>query len=77
MSEVAKKPRISLTKQIVIATVVGLVLGTLVGPKIAGIKVIGDIFLRFRSRNGIYYNAHFCFFHFTAIYIIMIIGYIT
>ena len=46
MSQVAKKPRVSLTNQILIATLVGLVLGTLVGPKIAGVKVIGDIFLR-------------------------------
>ncbi|ERL24663.1 MULTISPECIES: dicarboxylate/amino acid:cation symporter [Jonquetella] len=46
MNPFAKKPKVSLTNQILIATVLGLVLGHFIGPAIAPIKVVGDIFLR-------------------------------
>lgn len=38
--------KMTLTRQIMIATVVGLVAGIVVGPAIAPVKVVGDIFLR-------------------------------
>ena len=41
-----KKFKISLTTQILIATVGGIVFGSLVGPWAANLKFIGDIFLR-------------------------------
>lgn len=44
--EKKKKFSISLTTQILIATVGGLVFGTLVGPWASNLKFIGDIFLR-------------------------------
>ena len=44
--ETKKKFSISLTTQILIATVGGLVFGTLVGPWASNLKFIGDIFLR-------------------------------
>lgn len=43
---IKKGKGISLTNQILIATAIGLILGVLIGPKIAPIKVIGDVFLR-------------------------------
>lgn len=46
MSEVVQKKKISLTNKILISTVIGLVGGTIIGPRIALIKVVGDIFLR-------------------------------
>lgn len=44
--EKKKKFKISLTTQILIATVGGIVFGSLVGPWAANLKFIGDIFLR-------------------------------
>jgi Na+/H+-dicarboxylate symporter len=40
------KKKISLTNQILIATVIGIASGVVIGPQIAPIKFIGDIFLR-------------------------------
>ncbi|NLL36290.1 MAG: dicarboxylate/amino acid:cation symporter [Fretibacterium sp.] len=42
----AKKPRLSLTHGILLATVLGMLVGYFVGPAIAPIKIFGDIFLR-------------------------------
>ena len=44
--EKKKKFSISLTTQILIATVGGLAFGTIVGPWASNLKFIGDIFLR-------------------------------
>ncbi len=41
-----KKTKLTLTTQLIIGTVIGLALGIIVGPAIAPIKIIGDIFLR-------------------------------
>ena len=41
-----KKFKVSLTTQILIATIAGIVFGALVGPWAANLKFIGDIFLR-------------------------------
>lgn len=41
-----KKFKVSLTTQILIATVAGIIFGALVGPWAANLKFIGDIFLR-------------------------------
>ena len=46
MMEKKKKFSISLTTQILIATVGGIVFGALVGPWAGNLKFIGDIFLR-------------------------------
>jgi Na+/H+-dicarboxylate symporter len=47
MAEVAKKPfKMTTTHWIALTSVIGLVLGIAVGPAIASVKVIGDIFLR-------------------------------
>lgn len=40
------KRKISLTNQILIATIIGIIAGLILGPKIAPIKFLGDIFLR-------------------------------
>ncbi|MEG0772186.1 dicarboxylate/amino acid:cation symporter [Clostridium sp.] len=40
------KGKISLTNQILIATIIGIIAGLILGPKIAPIKFLGDIFLR-------------------------------
>lgn len=44
--EKKKKFSISLTTQILVATIGGLVFGVIVGPWASNIKFIGDIFLR-------------------------------
>ena len=41
-----RKFKLSLTHSILIATVLGMIVGYLVGPAIAPIKIFGDIFLR-------------------------------
>lgn len=41
-----KKQKLNMTNQIMIAMVTGMALGAIVGPAIAPIKVVGDIFLR-------------------------------
>lgn len=46
MSSKIKKSKISLTNQILIATIVGLIIGAIVGSAISPIKILGDIFLR-------------------------------
>lgn len=46
MSKSKSSKGISLTNQILIATIVGLILGVIVGPKIEPIEIIGNIFLR-------------------------------
>lgn len=38
--------KIHLTTQIIIGMLIGIILGAVFGTKIAGIKIIGDIFLR-------------------------------
>ena len=38
--------KIQLTTQIIIGMVIGVILGAVFGTKIAGVKIIGDIFLR-------------------------------
>lgn len=43
---VNKKFKVSLTNQILIATIIGIAAGVILGPKVAPIKVVGDIFLR-------------------------------
>jgi len=43
--------RISLTTQILIATVAGIVFGAIVGPWAANLKIIGDIFIRLIQMN--------------------------
>lgn len=40
------KKKISLTNQILLASVIGLIAGAVAGPAIAPIKVVGDVFLR-------------------------------
>ena len=44
--EKKKGPSISLTTQILIATVGGIIFGSIVGPWAANLKFIGDIFIR-------------------------------
>jgi Na+/H+-dicarboxylate symporter len=40
------KIKLNLTTQIIIGMLLGIILGATLGPKIAGIKIVGNIFLR-------------------------------